>query len=106
MPLLPEDFDERFLQCAPPALTAPGYLSGQETVTLLGMTEEGRLDFQLATQAPAVGVRLHKTGKLSHPNLESIHIDTIARQVCCTWKSAINIQGQAESFKSVEARIL
>ena len=106
MPLLPEDFDERFLQCAPPALTAPGYLSGQETVTLLGMTEEGRLDFQLATQPPAVGVRLHKTGKLSHPNLESIHIDTIARQVCCTWKSAINIQGHAESFKSVEARIL
>ena len=106
MPLLPEDFDERFLQCAPAALTANHYLSGQEPVTLLGMTEEGRLNFHLATKPPVVGVRLHKAGTLSHPNLESIHIDVTARQVYCTWKSEINIQGQAESFRSVEARIL
>ncbi len=106
LPLLPEDFDDRFLQCAPAALTADRYLSGQEPVTLLGMTPEGRIDFQLAAEPPTLGVRLHKTGKLSHPDLESIHIDTITRQVHLTWKSAINIQGQAESFRSVEARIL
>ena len=106
MPLLPEDFDDRFLQCAPTALTASRYFSGHEKITLLGMTEEGRVDFQLSATPPTIGVRLHKTGKLSHPDLESIHIDTSARQVYCTWKSAINIQGQAESFRSVEARLL
>ena len=87
------------------ALTAPGYLSGQETVTLLGMTEEGRLSFN-CKRSPHSGVDPAQKGRLSQPGIESIHIDTTDRTVQVTWKSAINIQGQIESLRTIEARIL
>ena len=106
MPLLPEDFDDRFLQCAPATLTASQYLSGKESITLLGMTEEGKLSFDLNAAPPTIGLTFHKTGRLSQPSLESIHIDAKARNVQLTWKSAINIQGHIESLKTIEARVL
>lgn len=105
-PLLPDDFDDRFLQAAPPALTATDYLQGNETVMLLGMTAEGRLQFDLGARAPTIGVRFNRTGVRTEPRLEGIHFDTDARQFHVTWKSALNIQGKAESFRNVEARIL
>lgn len=105
-PLLPDDFDDRFLQAAPGALTADGYLDGNENCVLLGMTEEGRIEFPLVAEAPTVGVRLHGAGIRSQPKLESIHIDADARQYAVTWKSMVNIQGRLEALLNVEARIL
>jgi len=106
MPLLPDDFDDRFLQAAPPELTANAYLQGNQPVVLLGMTEEGRVSFDLDAPAPVIGVRFHQSAVRSKPKLESIHFDTEARQVQLIWKSCINIQGKVESFSNVEARLL
>ena len=105
-PLLPDDFDDRFLQAAPAALTARGYLAGNEDCILLGMTEEGRVDFRLDAPAPTVGVRFARSGIRSQPKLESIHLDTDARQYTVTWKSFLNIQGKVEELKNIEARVL
>jgi hypothetical protein len=105
-PLLPDDFDERFLQAAPTALTVPGYMQGDEDCVFIGMTEEGRVDFRLDAPVPTVGVRFIRSGTRSEPKLESIHFDTDKRQYYVTWKSVINIQGKVELFKNVEARIL
>lgn len=105
-PLLPDDFDDRFLQAAPAALTAPRYLSGDERCVLLGMTEEGRIEFPLDAKAPTVGVRMEGSGVRSNPKLESVHIDSDARRFYVTWKSSINIQGKVEGLRNVEARIL
>ena len=46
-PLLPEDFDERFYQCAPEDQQVPGYLKGGEQVDLYNLTPSGRLQFHL-----------------------------------------------------------
>lgn len=105
-PLLPDDFDDRFLQAAPAALTAEGYLQGDEECVLLGMHREGRIAFPLNAPAPTVGVRFHGAGVRSKPKLESVHIDSAAQQYLVTWKSAISIQGKAESLLNIEARIL
>lgn len=49
LPLLPEDFDERFYRCAPPDQQIEGYLQGGERVTLKNLTPQGVLKFQLPT---------------------------------------------------------
>lgn len=46
-PLLPFDFDERFFQCAPEDQQVPGFLRGGESVVLVNLTPEGRLEFRL-----------------------------------------------------------
>jgi hypothetical protein len=105
-PLLPDDFDERFLQAAPVALTAEGYLKGNERCDLVGMTEEGRVQFDLNASRPTIGVRFASKGIRSNPVLESLHFDTDARQFYVTWKSMLDIQGKVEELKNIEARII
>ncbi len=46
-PLLPEDFDERYYQCAPQDQQVQGYLKGGELVQLINMTPSGHLQFRL-----------------------------------------------------------
>jgi hypothetical protein len=47
LPLLPEDFDERFYQCAPEDQQVPGFLKGGELVELHNFTPSGFLWFRL-----------------------------------------------------------
>ena len=46
-PLLPDDFDDRFYQCAPPDQQTPNFLRGGEPVALYGLTPAGDLRFFL-----------------------------------------------------------
>jgi hypothetical protein len=46
-PLLPEDFDERYHQCAPQDQQVQGYLNGGELVGLYNLTPDSRLQFWL-----------------------------------------------------------
>jgi hypothetical protein len=46
-PYLPDDFDPRFLQVAPPDQVAPGYLGGGEIVEVQGANPAGVLRFRL-----------------------------------------------------------
>ena len=46
-PLLPEDFDERFFQCAPEDQRPPHHLKGGETVELVNLSSTGVLRFAL-----------------------------------------------------------
>ncbi|MCL4204032.1 MAG: DUF2169 domain-containing protein [Pirellulaceae bacterium] len=46
-PLLPEDFDERFFQCAPADQQTPQFLKGGELVELSNLTPDGLLQFRL-----------------------------------------------------------
>lgn len=105
-PLLPDDFDERFLQAAPAALTCNGYLNGDERCALVGMTEEGHIQFDLNAKNPTIGVRLVRKGIRSKPEMESLHFDTDNRQFFVTWKAMIDIQGKVEELQNIEARIL
>lgn len=47
LPLLPDDFDERFHQCAPLDQQVPGFLRGGEEVELRNMTPRGTTRFRL-----------------------------------------------------------
>ncbi|MEA3546613.1 MAG: DUF2169 domain-containing protein [Thermodesulfobacteriota bacterium] len=47
LPLLPDDFDERYYQCSPPDQQVPGYLHGGELAELFNLTPHGYLKFRL-----------------------------------------------------------
>jgi hypothetical protein len=47
LPLLPEDFNDGFYQCAPEDQQVPGFLKGGERVQVTGMTPNGLLVFHL-----------------------------------------------------------
>ncbi len=47
LPLLPDDFDDRFFQCAPEDQQAPAFLHGGEPVVLYRLTPSGDLRFSL-----------------------------------------------------------
>jgi len=57
MPLLPQDFDERYFQCAPEDQQAAGFLRGGEAVELTNLTPSGRLAFALPRLYPAFATR-------------------------------------------------
>ncbi|CAK8712894.1 DUF2169 domain-containing protein [Candidatus Electrothrix aarhusensis] len=69
-PLLPDDFDERFYQCAPEDQQIPGYLHGGEPVELHNLTPQGLLKFKLPT------VKLNCTTRFAResiPHEASLH---------------------------------
>ena len=105
-PLLPDDFDERFLQAAPSLLTADSFLRGNERCNLVGMSEEGHIQFELNASRPTIGVRFSKKGVRSNPVMESLHFDTDVRKYFITWKSMIDIQGKVEELRNIEARMI
>jgi len=47
LPLLPDDFDDRYYQCAPVDQQAPQFLKGGEPVALINLTPAGELRFEL-----------------------------------------------------------
>lgn len=53
-PLLPDDFDNRFFNCAANGLTAPGYLKGDELVELVHLSCHGLIRFRL----PSLQIRM------------------------------------------------
>ena len=76
-PLLPEDFDERFFQCAPHDQQAPEFLRGGEPVVLHRLTPGGDLRFLLPRIYLGFDTRfldgsreIHKTRRLHTVTLE------------------------------------
>ncbi|OLU20400.1 hypothetical protein BVH01_00205 [Pseudomonas sp. PA1(2017)] len=86
-PLLPDDFDERFYQAAPPDLVQPGYLAGDEFISLLGLLPEGLTHFRLPGVLALVSLTttsgLCRQGPLV---LDTVAIDLDARQVSLIWR--------------------
>jgi hypothetical protein len=88
MPLLPRDFDRRFFNAASPGLVAPGYLRGDEPVTLVNATPEGRVAFRLpGIPPPRVRVqRVERPDVLLETHLDTVILDADARQVFLLWR--------------------
>lgn len=96
-PALPEDFNNRFYNAAPPGLVWPGLLQGDEALDMRGLLPEGHLQTRL------MGVRLlailHGGAESGHTELfklDTLHIDLDARRVILTWRLTVRQSLQAE----------
>ncbi|MBL9197826.1 DUF2169 domain-containing protein [Xanthomonas fragariae] len=86
-PLLPEDFDARFHQSAPPDLICPGFLTGSEAIAMMGLLPEGPVGMRLPGETMLAAVT-GASGKKQAGSLvlDTVVIDVDARQVSLVWR--------------------
>ena len=91
LPLLPDDFDDRYYQCAPLDQQAPAFLKGGEPVVLLNLTPGGELRFTL----PRVFLGFETfflTGdreRHDRPRLHTVIIEPDFPRVSLVWHTAL-----------------
>ena len=103
-PLLPRDFDRRFFNAAPPGLVALGYLKGNEPVTLLNASPEGRLAFSLPGQPPpAVTVRFADTEDVKPAmHLDTVILDADSRELLLLWRGHVLLREAPHEVSAVQ----
>jgi hypothetical protein len=101
MPLPPLDFDARFLNVAAPGLICPAYLSGGEPVELVGLCEDGPLQFELPRLVFGV-VALMARGQVEHrPVLDTVLLEPNERAFELTWRSVIPVPRRARELSAI-----
>jgi hypothetical protein len=90
-PLLPEDFDDRFFQCAPADQQAPQFLIGGEPVALLNLSPEGTLRFALPKLFLGFDTRFYDGGREIHKvrKLHTVILEPDFPRVSLVWHSAL-----------------
>lgn len=102
-PLLPTDFDRRFLNAAAPGLVAPGYLRGDEPVVVTGVTAPSGLSFRLPGVAPPT-VRVAHRGRedvTAGTSLDTVIVDTDAGKVFLYWRTQVPVR-EPTAVRSIE----
>lgn len=93
-PLLPKDYDPRFMNAASPGLVAAGYLRGNEPVVVENASPDGRLGFSLPGVPPpdfkvALKGRSSEQGGL---NLDTVIVDTDVARVYLYWRARVSLR--------------
>jgi hypothetical protein len=93
-PLLPRDFDRRFLCAAPPGLVAPGHLRGDEPVTASGVSATGGVSFRLPAVAPPT-IAVEHAGREDarvETSLDTVIVDTDAGKLFLFWRGELAVR--------------
>lgn len=90
LPLLPDDFDDRFYYCAPVDQQTPEPLSGGETVALYNLTRDGVLRFQLPRVKLEFRTRFADEGIVEHrASLHTVILEPDVLRVIMVWHTAL-----------------
>jgi hypothetical protein len=102
-PLLPLDFDRRFLNAAAPGLIATGFLKGDEPVSVVGATSKGRLSFRLpGLPPPAVRVSFAIGRDRDVPmQLDTVIIDADEERVVIQWRGSTRLREGPRDVRSI-----
>jgi hypothetical protein len=90
-PLLPADYDERFALSAPEDQRLPGPLRGGEVVTLLNLTPEGAVRFELPRIQLAFRTRFGKRTTDHQGMMTTVFIDAEKRKLSLVWQSTLRV---------------
>ncbi len=106
MPLLPKDFDRRFYNAAAPGLVAPGYLAGNEPVTVVNATRRGRLQFNLPGWGPPSTTAVTRGGDRLTLDmaLDTVIVDTDEEEVVLIWRGHRPLVGGSHSLAELIVR--
>jgi len=90
-PLLPEDFDDRYYQCAPADQQPPAFLRGGEPVALLNLTPEGELRFELPRVYLGAETFFITRERRLHPRpcLHTVVLEPDERRVGLVWHTSL-----------------
>ncbi len=91
-PLLPDDFDERYYQCAPEDQWID-YPRGGEVVILTYLTPEGETRFNLPQLAVPMQVIFANGDRHNlNPVIDTLMIDPTKRQFTLTWRARVGLR--------------
>jgi len=89
-PLLPDDFDERFHQCAPPDQDLGQYLRGGEMVELENLTASGSLHFRLPKVYLTFTTRFGRQKQEHRAALQTVIIEPEVPRVIMVWQTSLD----------------
>jgi hypothetical protein len=90
-PYLPDDFDERFYQCAPADQQIP-YLQGGETVQLVNLSPHGILQFSLPkVEVPMTVIRLNGDRESLKPVIDTFTLEPDKDIFSLVWRAHLPI---------------
>lgn len=87
-PYLPEDYQQKFMNTAHPDLQYPGFLTGGESVSIVGMHSTGELKFDLPVVKLVKKIRIDNKNFMVAFNLESLLLDPNKLQLSMVWRAA------------------
>lgn len=104
-PYLPQDFDVRFFQVAPPGLVAPGYLQGGEPVEVRGATPDGLLSFRLPQVSVETTYVVDGSRVVRPAPLDTVIIEPDAQRVILVWRSSLDCDRKLLRVRQIEVAL-
>lgn len=105
-PLLPEDFDPRFFQCAPLDQQVPGFLKGGEQVELTHLTPIRKISLYLPKASFHLVTRFSDGHKQVHrAHLHTVIIEPDEHRVIMVWHSHLRCHHRVNLLKSTRIRL-
>jgi len=104
MPLLPADFDRRFFNAASPGLIAPGYLKGDEPVSIENASARGKISFDLPG-VPPPKCRVQLIGRrdaLVGINLDTVIINNDEDLLLLIWRGHLPVRNGPHDIVSIQ----
>jgi hypothetical protein len=98
LPLLPEDFNERFFQCAPADQQSPVYLAGGEPVELINLSPAGPLRFNVPRVELEFTTRLGASTIEHGAKLHTVIFEPDVSRVILVWHTALPCHGKKFSL--------
>lgn len=107
MPLLPDDFDDRFFQCAPADQQAPSFLIGGEPVSLRNLSPFGDLHFQVPRVIVRFETEFYVGEPVQHepPRLHTIILEPDFPRISLVWHTALPCHSRVQKLKRTIVRI-
>jgi hypothetical protein len=104
-PYLPEDFDHRFLQIAPPPMISPQPLVGGERVRIVGMHPEGPIEFALPAIRPRIQFYLNGGAEEPGIMIDTVIIEPTIRRLQLVWRAELPCDKRALKVREIEATL-
>ena len=91
-PFLPDDFDNRYFQCAPPEQQVPT-LAGGESVLLVNLTADGRREFALpSVEVPVVFFRRRADRVEMRGTLDTVLFEPEVDRFSMVWRAHLRLR--------------
>ena len=101
-PYLPVDYDNRFLNMAHPDLVYPGYLQGNEPVTITNMHPDGTFKFDLLEVSPFTRIQVAERVEQPVLNLETLILEPNLRKLSMVWRAAMPCDKQMLKISEIK----
>lgn len=105
-PLLPEDFDPYFFQCAPPDQQVPGFLKGGEWVELTHLTPVKTLCFRLPKASFHLRTSFFNGYQQTHrAQLHTVIIEPDKHRIMMVWHSYLRCHHRVNQLKGTRIQV-